>query len=380
MKKVIDDEGVRGVDLRPPGVGSAAARRRRSSGSCTPAPASPGAFTREECDLLAALGRDTGVVLAGVYRQAGLEQARDDLARRNKTLQRHMRFLGDVADTFADTGDLTAGLHAWPPTGSVSTSSTRPAVCWARPGRRPATSRRPCPSRPAASSWAGWTSSAPIRSRPTTSSWPSTPDVSWRCSCSGSAAPSRRRSGCTASCSTTSWRAQSPTSGHHPPGSLLGVDLRAPGLVVCFGVHRPAAEHDKAPTINRAAADLIERLARQRFDQALVAFRGDQVVLLAGIGDRDHATAHSMMRRLLAMASELMGGKPLAAGVGRLCLSLGDYADSFAEACTALELAMSRPDPGHVLTPADLGLLAVLGRGQQKQPLRELVKPPWNRS
>jgi DNA-binding PucR family transcriptional regulator len=120
-------------------------------------------------------------------------------------------------------------------------------------------------------------------------------------------------------------------------------------------------------------SDMIERLARQRFDQLITVARGDRVIMVVGVGDRDYATVHGVLREVLTLAGHRTGGKPLAAGVGRLCLGLADYSDSFAEASNAVELAACRPEPGQLLTPADLGLLAVLGRGQQKQPLRELV-------
>jgi DNA-binding PucR family transcriptional regulator len=371
---VIDDEGVRGV-ICVPLVSDPLLSEGAIFGVLYACSRQPRSFTHEECDLLAALGRDAGVVLARVYRQAELEQARDDLALRNKTLQRHLGFLGDVADAFAATGDLAAGLHAMSAYGVGVNVFDQAGGVLAKAGEESGEEHASVPLQ------AG---GIELGRLDFVRADPFTPDDFQLAEHTGRLVALqllRERSTLEAEMRLHGQLLDdllegsvADASGIIRRGSLLGVDLRAPGLVVCIGVHPQAAEHGKAPTINRAAADLLERLARQQFEQALVALRGDQVVLLAGIGGRDHATAHSMMRRLLAMASEFMGGKPLAAGVGRLCLSLGDYAHSFSEACTALELAMSRPDPGHVLTPADLGLLAVLGRGQQKQPLQELVK------
>lgn len=376
MKKVIDDEGVRGV-ICVPVVSDPLLSEGAIFGVLYACSRQPRTFTHEECDLLAALGRDAGVVLARIYRQAELEQARDDLTLRNKTLQRHMRFLGEVADAFAATGDLAAGLHAMSAYGVGVGVFDHGGGVLGKAGDESGDEHASVPLQ------AGGIELGRldfVRADPFTSDEFELAEHTGRLV---ALQLLRERSTLEAELRLHGQLLDdllegsvTDAAGIVRRGSLLGVDLRGPGLVVCIGVHpRPkAAEHGPAPTLNRTAADLLERLARQQFEQAIVALRGDQVVLLAGIGGRDHATAHSMMRRLLAMASEFMGGKPLAAGVGRLCLSLGDYAHSFAEACTALELAVSRPDPGQVLTPADLGLLAVLGRGQQKQPLQELVK------
>jgi sugar diacid utilization regulator/putative methionine-R-sulfoxide reductase with GAF domain len=376
MKKVIDDEGIRGV-ICAPLVSDPLLPAGSILGVLYVAVRRPNTFTRQECDLLTAMARDAGVRLAAVYREVGLQQERDEGRERIAALEQRQRILGDLADAFAETGDLASGLrilatHIGGAVAVVDQSGTvlgkandvhgeeRADVALESGsvdiGRIEATRDKPfAVSDVELLHDAGRIVTLELlRER-------STLDAELRLhgellddllhgDVADEAGVTRR-------------------------AALLGLDLRQPAFVACVGIHvgRAATANDATPPVARSVADLIERLARQRFDQVIVAVRSTEVVVVLGAADRNHATVNSLLHELLTTASALLGGKPLVAGVGRRCLTLADYADSFAEASTALELARSRREAGQVLTPADLGLLAVLGRGQQKKPLQDLV-------
>jgi sugar diacid utilization regulator/putative methionine-R-sulfoxide reductase with GAF domain len=376
MKKVIDDEGIRGC-ICAPLVSDPLLPAGSILGVLYVAVRRPNTFSRQECDLLTALARDTGVKLGGVYREAALHQERDEVRERNDLLEQRLRILGDLADTYADTGDLASGLrvlaaHVGGGVAVVDQSGTVLGKANDVIGDEKA-------SVPLQAGSVQLGRMEVSRERPFSPGDLELLDYSRRVV---TLELLRERSTLDAELRLHGELIDDLLHGNLPDeaaivrrAALLGLDLRQPAVVACFGIHvgHPGGADDVPPPIARSIADLIERLARRRFDQVIVAVRPSEVVAVLGTGDRNHATVHSALSELVTTATSLLGGKPLAAGVGRRCVSLADYADSFSEASTALELARSRPDPGQVLTPADLGLLAVLGRGQQKKPLRDLV-------
>jgi sugar diacid utilization regulator/putative methionine-R-sulfoxide reductase with GAF domain len=376
MKKVIDDEGIRGV-ICAPLVSDPLLPAGSILGVLYVAVRRPNTFTRQECDLLTALARDTGVRLAGVYREAALQQHRDEMRERNDVLEQRLRILGDLADTYADTGDLVAGLRVLAAHigGGVAVVDPSGTVL----GKANDVTGEERASAPVQSGSVELGRLEVSRDKSFASGDLELLDCARRVV---TLELLRERSTLDAELRLHGELLDDLLHGKVEDdaamlrrAALLGVDLAQPAFVACFGVHagHPGAANEAPPPIARSGADLIERLARQRFDRVIVAARPTEVVAVFGAGDRNHATVHSLLGELVATASALLGGKPLAAGVGRRCLALADYADSFSEASTALELARTRSEAGQVLTPADLGLLAVLGRGQQKKPLRDLV-------
>jgi len=142
--------------------------------------------------------------------------------------------------------------------------------------------------------------------------------------------------------------------------ALLGVDLQAPRYVACVGLHG-----ERAPAITRLSLNQVEQAIRRRFpDSTVVPRSGDVVVLLA----HGRAEAREVERALRDAVAD-----GLAAGLGRMCLGLDDYADSYAEAAAALDLARRRAHVGVVLTPADLGFYGLLARGSTRQSLESIV-------
>lgn len=110
MKKVIDDEGIRGV-ICAPLVSDPLLPAGSILGVLYVAVRRPNTFSRRECELVSALARDTGVRLAAVYREAALAQERDETREHNEALEQRLRILADLADTYADTGELASGLR-----------------------------------------------------------------------------------------------------------------------------------------------------------------------------------------------------------------------------------------------------------------------------
>ena len=376
MKKVIDDEGIRGC-ICAPLVSDPLLPAGSILGVLYVAVRRPNTFTSRECELVTALARDAGVRLAAVYREAAVAQERDKALEHSETLEQRQRIVADLADTCADTGDLASGLRVLAAhigggvtlldqSGTIlgkandvvgDEQASVPVQCGSVELGRMDVSR----DRPFGRGDLELLDHARrivtlelLRERSTLEAelrlHGDLLDDLFHGKVTDEAAIVRR-------------------------AALLGFDVGQPAFVASFGVHigRPIVANDAPSAISRSVADLIERLARKRFDQVLVTTRRGEVVAVLGAADRNHATVHSLLEELLSTAINLLGGKPLVAGVGRRCAALADYADSFAEASTALELARSRPEPGMVLTPGDLGLLAVLGRGQQRKPLRDLV-------
>ncbi len=153
--------------------------------------------------------------------------------------------------------------------------------------------------------------------------------------------------------------------------ALLGVDLQTPRHVVCIGLQaRPDAGAPAA--ITRRTFTIVDSDVRRDLPGSIVVPRaGDVVVLLATRG-AEPGEIHRILRSIVSCA----GGEKdqLSAGLGRLCIGLDDYADSYAEACVALDLARRQSRAGEVLSWADLGLFGLLARGTTRQSMESIVE------
>lgn len=156
--------------------------------------------------------------------------------------------------------------------------------------------------------------------------------------------------------------------------ALLGIDLETPRYVACVGVHLPmeSGSDDAVPVVSRRLVGQVERHVRRRFPRSVVNPRSGDIVVLLDPGDQDLQQVHKGLREVVGPRE----GKPnnLVAGIGRMCLGLEDYADSYAEASVALDLARRRSTWGEVLSPADLGLYGLLGRGSTRHALESIVE------
>jgi sugar diacid utilization regulator/putative methionine-R-sulfoxide reductase with GAF domain len=157
--------------------------------------------------------------------------------------------------------------------------------------------------------------------------------------------------------------------------SLIGIDLRTPRVVVCVGIHtgRRLASQERPPALTRRVAEVLESNGRTH-GRPIVTLRLGDAVLLLESGQLDLRAMQTRVRELVGATSASLGGMELAAGIGRVCLSLKDYAESYSEATLALALARSRYEPGRVLTPEDLGFYGLLARVTHTEALQSMVE------
>ena len=154
--------------------------------------------------------------------------------------------------------------------------------------------------------------------------------------------------------------------------ALLGVDLKAHRYVACIGLHVGAAgaRDDTNTTFSRSAFDRLEHDLGRHFPRAILIPRCGEVVALLEPGQTGCADVDEALRRVVGSTAETGA---LAAGLGRVCVGLGDYEDSYAEARMALNLARRRWRAGEVLSPADLGFYGLVGRASTRQSLESMV-------
>jgi DNA-binding PucR family transcriptional regulator len=153
--------------------------------------------------------------------------------------------------------------------------------------------------------------------------------------------------------------------------ALLGIDLGEPHHVVRLGAYKPE-DAGEIPVLDRDTVHHVEQAVRARYSRSMVVPQGGDVVMLlppGADGVRDVCTS-------LEHVVRPRPGTPvrLAAGLGRLCSTVGDYVDSSAEATLALDLARRRRQVGCVLTPRDLGLYGLLVRGSTRQTMQSMVE------
>ena len=141
--------------------------------------------------------------------------------------------------------------------------------------------------------------------------------------------------------------------------SLLGASLTLPRAVVRVGRHVTAVKRDQPTELGERdlcslvgnARNLGIRITGWISDSDLVV-----VIDLPGESERD---VRQLTGRLLK-AVALSVGTRLAAGVGRLCTTLTDYARAGAEAEMALAIARARPAPNEIVTRSELGICGLL--------------------
>ena len=143
--------------------------------------------------------------------------------------------------------------------------------------------------------------------------------------------------------------------------SILGVDLEAPRVVLCVGLVVEQPGGDATPFVSRQAAEVIQRLAEARRLEPVLDLRGRDAVLLLRADDRT-GPPRPAVGALLGAAGAALGGARLAGGMGRVCLALGDYAESYREAALALQIARVSPEGQRLRTHEDLGFYGLVAR------------------
>ncbi|TWF75750.1 sugar diacid utilization regulator [Pseudonocardia hierapolitana] len=156
--------------------------------------------------------------------------------------------------------------------------------------------------------------------------------------------------------------------------ALLGVDLKVPRYVVCIGLRAPSGELDRedaARAVSRRPFSQVEQGIRRYAPESIVVPRGGDIVVLLAAGTTDPGQIQRALEAVLSAAHTAEG---LAAGLGRMCIRVADYAESYAQAALALSLARTRGRREVVLSAADLGLYGLLVGGSTRQSLESMVE------
>jgi sugar diacid utilization regulator/putative methionine-R-sulfoxide reductase with GAF domain len=144
--------------------------------------------------------------------------------------------------------------------------------------------------------------------------------------------------------------------------ALLGMDPAVPAIVLSIGTH------ESAPPLSERSRRAIAGAVGERFPGALVCHRPDEVVVIAPVAGAGPAAMSEAVQALLRET-----GRELCAGLGRIAARLRDCAASYTEASTGRTLAATRPEPGAVLGPSDLGLYAILAHEESRETLQSVV-------
>ncbi len=143
--------------------------------------------------------------------------------------------------------------------------------------------------------------------------------------------------------------------------AMLGIDLDVTRAVLCVGLHTDARKPQEAPFVTREAAETLRQVANRHGLEPVLDLRGPDVVLLVRAAKDSTTALRAAVAGLLGDASARLGGARFAAGLGRVCRGLGDYAESHREAALALEIARRSPTGG-VRTHEELGFYGLVAR------------------
>ncbi|HLH70713.1 MAG TPA: helix-turn-helix domain-containing protein [Candidatus Dormibacteraeota bacterium] len=141
--------------------------------------------------------------------------------------------------------------------------------------------------------------------------------------------------------------------------AMLGIDLGVARAVLRVGLCSAGWTSSEPPFVTREAAEALRRVADRRGLEPIVDLCGHDAVLL--VRAVDVAGLRPVVSALLRDTSALLGGARLAAGLGRTCHRLGDYAESHREATVALEVARALPEGG-VRTHEELGFYGLMAQ------------------
>lgn len=371
MKNVIDHEGIHGGACAPLLAGS------EVLGVLYACQRTPREWTSEELRLLTDIARDTGIVLEQI-RERHQQQERAEIAERAaQAARRTVDVVGTIAMSLAHTEDIGVGIGVLAHHLGLRVELLEPGgevLCKAPPGEgrddrlrlRLAVGEEPL----------GFLQ------------------------VSGDREPTRAQHELVALCADVialqllrgraALRAESRVhsellddllegrlddrSGMLARAALLGLDFKAPRHVACVGLRLPSDSDsgDIPPAVTRQLFSQVELNVRRRFPRSTLIPRDGDVVVLLEAGAADLEQVHRLLREVVGRPAA--GGGELVAGLGRMCIGLDDYADSYAEAALALDVARRRSKTGEVLSQADLGLYGLLARAPTRHSLESMVE------
>ncbi|MEU3274574.1 helix-turn-helix domain-containing protein [Saccharomonospora sp. NPDC006951] len=380
MKSIIDAEGVRGGACAPLLCGDDVLGVLYAADRC------PRDWTDAELRLLTDIGRDTGVALAQI-RERHLHQERCEAAERAAGAgSRAVEALGAIAMSLVRTEDLSAGI-------GVLAHHIGMSVALLDPEGQPLYKAPP-----------GGDDGEPVRVEVGVGEEPfgilrvsgaREPERSERelVEVSGYLVTLqllRERAALRAESRVHSEFLDSLLLGRFTDregmlarAALLDVALTEPRFVVCISAKngkRPGGDGDGTagvpresmpPTLTRRMFIHVEESVRRHYPHSMVNPRtGEVVVLLQPDGDDLGVVLKTLREGVIPEGGK---GLDLVAGVGRLCLALEDYPDSYAEAVLALDIARRGSKAGEVLAQGDLGLYGLLARAPSRQSLESIV-------
>jgi sugar diacid utilization regulator/putative methionine-R-sulfoxide reductase with GAF domain len=361
LKQLIDDEGLRGCICAP------ILHHDHVAGVLYVAHRTPQTFTDEQVEFVNGIAKDAGTALANISALLTSHVRQTDAGRRAEILQRALASAVDVASAFVNTEDLRVGLNTVAERLSARVRLLEPGgavVREAGPDFGDATERFPVTAGTQDLGTLEIATRTPLEDEERPGIELITHLLSLQFL--------RERAAIEAELGLHSQLLDDLLQGKVDDrdallgrAALLGVDLLARRSVVCIGL-LPRGASGTDPTsdvpVTRRLLREVEKAARMRLPGTLVTPGARAVVLLV-----ETSTDPSQLRdAVLDIVGQLeLAGYKASAGIGRACSSLTDYVDSYQDAHTGLDLALRRPEPGHVLTSADLGIYGLLGRGEQ---------------
>jgi sugar diacid utilization regulator len=141
--------------------------------------------------------------------------------------------------------------------------------------------------------------------------------------------------------------------------------------MACIGLHRGRfgaglRAGDSEPVRISAA----EAAIRFHFPETIAVSRSGHIALLIPAGSADFGEVRAVILRALRAESTV----GLAGGIGRACLGITDYANSYQEASADLQTARQRAEPCELLAPADIGFLGLLAHASGPESLENVVE------
>jgi sugar diacid utilization regulator/putative methionine-R-sulfoxide reductase with GAF domain len=378
MKKLIDNEGIQSGICAPIASGT------EVLGVLYASHRAPRDWTGEEMQLVSSAARDTAVALILLREQAGERERAEEAERRAATAAGDLRVVRDTAVSLAHTEDIGAGLAVLARHLEMDVALLDPAgevLGTSEPGARYRGSGAGEASAPAPARLAVTVGDQPLGVMRISGDRELTraeAELAELCSHLIALQLLRERAALRTELRLHSEFLDDLLEGRlgDRPGmlaraALLGVDLRTPRHVACIGRNAGPDAGAPAAITRRTLSRVDTDVRRQRPGSIVVPRGGDVVVLLAAEG----AGPGEVRRVLSGVVSATAGGNDLlCAGLGRLCIGLDDYADSYAEACIGLDLARRQSRAGTVRSWSDLGLLGLLARGTTRQSMESMVE------
>lgn len=156
--------------------------------------------------------------------------------------------------------------------------------------------------------------------------------------------------------------------------ALLGLDLSTARTVVCIGAYTgTGAGRSRTPALTPRLLEAARSALDPMGSQTVVTLHDGNLVLLVPAAHELRSVPNGLVGRVsdvLGQVSTKVGGMQLAAGVGRRCTAVRDYAMSYNDSLLALELARAGAQGGAVVCHDQLGVYGLLAESIDASVLR----------